>query len=122
MAASPRDDSDGEQERTLAATDRVDAFIDAAGGGRYIDLSINLCVTIDQIDTSVYYRGAKERGVKSLGTADAGGRPVSAALAATGELHIPSRRRTTLNCRRPAHRSVVPLRRAPSTTPRPSTS
>jgi NADPH:quinone reductase-like Zn-dependent oxidoreductase len=34
---------DGEQERILATTDRVDAFIDAVGGG-YIDLAINLGV------------------------------------------------------------------------------
>ncbi|MBK6018025.1 NADP-dependent oxidoreductase [Streptomyces sp. MBT53] len=84
-------DGDGEQERILATTDRVDAFIDAVGGG-YIDLAIDLGVPRDRIDTVVDYRGAKEKGVKSLGTNDAGGTPALAglaALAAAGDLHIP---------------------------------
>jgi NADPH:quinone reductase len=82
---------DGERERILAATGRADAFIDAVGGG-YIDLAINLGVPKDRINTVVDYRGAKEKGVRSLGTTDAGGPPALAelaALAATGDLHIP---------------------------------
>jgi NADPH:quinone reductase-like Zn-dependent oxidoreductase len=82
---------DGERERILATADRADAFIDTVGGG-YIDLAIDLGVPRDRIDTVVDYRGAKEKGVKSLGTTDAGGLPALAelaALAATGDLHIP---------------------------------
>ncbi|SEP44098.1 NADPH:quinone reductase [Amycolatopsis saalfeldensis] len=82
---------DGEQERILATTDRTDAFIDTVGGG-YLDLALNLDVPADRINTVVDYRGAKEKGVKSLGTTDAGGLPALAelaALAAAGDLHIP---------------------------------
>jgi NADPH:quinone reductase-like Zn-dependent oxidoreductase len=82
---------DGERERVSAAADRVDAFIDAVGGG-YLDLALDLGVPKDRIDTVVDYRGAKERGVKALGTTDAGGTPALAelaALAAGGNLHIP---------------------------------
>jgi NADPH2:quinone reductase len=82
---------DGEQERIRAAADRIDAFIDAVGSG-YLDLALDLGVPKDRIDTVVDYRGAKERGVKALGTTDAGGTPALAelaALAAGGNLHIP---------------------------------
>jgi NADPH:quinone reductase len=82
---------DGEQERIRATTHRVDAFIDAVGGG-YLDLALDLGVPADRIDTVVDYRGAKEKGVKALGTTDAGGTPALAelaVLAAAGDLHIP---------------------------------
>jgi NADPH2:quinone reductase len=82
---------DGEQERIRATADRVDVFIDAVGGG-YIDLALNLGVPTDRIDTVVDYRGAKVKGVKALGTTDAGGTPALAelaALATAGDLHIP---------------------------------
>lgn len=82
---------DGEQDRIRTTVGRVDAFIDAVGG-HYIDLAIALGVPLDRIDTVVDYRGAKEKGVKSLGTTDAGGTPALAelaALTATGDLHIP---------------------------------
>jgi NADPH2:quinone reductase len=82
---------DGEYERICATADRVDAFIDAVGGG-YLDLALDLGVPKDRIDTVVDYRGAKEKGVKALGTTDAGGTPALtelAALAAGGDLHIP---------------------------------
>ncbi len=100
---------DGEQERILATTDRVDAFIDAVGGG-YIDLAINLGVPRDRIDTVVDYRGAKEKGVKSLGTTDAGGPPALAglaALAATGDLHIPIAATYPLTAVRDAYRALA---------------
>src|SRR3954463_3671065 len=64
----------GEQERILATPDRADAFIDTVGGG-YLDLALDLGVPADRIDTVVDYRGAKEKGVKSLGTTGAGGLP-----------------------------------------------
>jgi hypothetical protein len=100
---------DGEQERILATTDRADAFIDAVGGG-YIDLAINLGVPIDRIDTVVDYRGAKEKGVKSLGTTDAGGPPALAelaALAATSDLHIPIAATYPLTAVRDAYQALA---------------
>jgi NADPH2:quinone reductase len=103
---------DGEQERILATTDRVDAFIDAVGGG-YIDLALSLGVPADRIDTVVDYRGAKERGVKSLGTTDAGGLPALAelaALAATGDLHIPIAATYPLTAVRDAYQALADRR------------
>ncbi|MCY1140195.1 zinc-binding dehydrogenase [Actinoplanes sp. Pm04-4] len=84
---------EGEQERILDAAGQqpVSAFIDAVGGG-YIDLALALDVPRERIDTVVDYRGAHEKGVKALGTTDAGGTPALAELAelaAAGELHIP---------------------------------
>jgi NADPH:quinone reductase-like Zn-dependent oxidoreductase len=99
----------GEQERILATTDRADAFIDAVGGG-YIDLAINLGVPKDRINTVVDYRGAKEKGVKSLGTTDAGGPPALtelAALAATGDLHIPIAATYPLTAVRDAYQALA---------------
>ena len=81
----------GEQERIRSAAARVDAFIDTVGGG-YLDLALHLGVPVDRIDTVVDYRGAKEKGVRALGTTDAGGTPALtelATLAAAGDLHIP---------------------------------
>jgi len=100
---------DGERERILATTDRADAFIDTVGGG-YIDLAINLGVARDRIDTVVDYRAAKEKGVKSLGTTDAGGPPALAelaALAATGDLHIPIAVTYPLTAVRDAYQSLA---------------
>jgi NADPH2:quinone reductase len=100
---------DGERERILATTDRVDAFIDAVGGG-YLDLAINLGVPTDRIDTVVDYRGAKEKGVKSLGTTDAGGPPALAelaTLAATGDLHIPIAATYPLTAVRDAYQALA---------------
>lgn len=100
---------DGERDRILAMTDRVDAFIDAVGGG-YIDLAINLGVRLDRIDTVVDYRQAKEKGVKSLGTTDAGGTSALAelaALAATGDLHIPIAATYPLTAVRDAYQALT---------------
>ncbi|MEA5362487.1 NADP-dependent oxidoreductase [Amycolatopsis sp., V23-08] len=100
---------DGEQERILAATDRADAFIDTVGGG-YLDLALGLGVAADRINTVVDYRGAKEKGVKSLGTTDAGGLPALAelaALAATGDLHIPIAATFPLTAVRDAYQALA---------------
>jgi NADPH:quinone reductase-like Zn-dependent oxidoreductase len=100
---------DGEQDRILAATGRADAFIDTVGGG-YLDLALDLGVPKDRIDTVVDYRGAEEKGVKSLGTTDAGGLPALAelaALAATGDLHIPIAARYPLTAVRDAYRALA---------------
>ncbi|WP_019927197.1 NADP-dependent oxidoreductase [Nocardia sp. BMG111209] len=103
---------DGEQERILAATDRADAFIDTVGGG-YIDLAIDLGIPRDRIDTVVDYRAAKEKGVKSLGTIDAGGPPALtelATLAAAGDLHIPIAATYPLSAVRNAYRALADRR------------
>jgi NADPH2:quinone reductase len=100
---------DGERERILATTDRADAFIDTVGGG-YIDLALGLGVPADRIDTVVDYRGAKEKGVKSLGTTDAGGLPALAelaALAATGDLNIPIAATYPLTAVRDAYQALA---------------
>jgi NADPH2:quinone reductase len=100
---------DGEQDRILAAAGRADAFIDTVGGG-YLDLALALGVPKDRIDTVVDYRGAKEKGVKSLGTTDAGGLPALAelaALAAAGELHIPIAATYPLTAVRDAYRALA---------------
>ena len=96
--------------------DRVDtdrrhglAEFGACGGG-YIDLAINLGVPADRIDTVVDYRGANEKGVKSLGTTDAGGSPALAelaALAATGDLHIPIAATYPLTAVRDAYQALA---------------
>lgn len=80
-----------EQERIRTSANHVDAFIDTVGGD-YLDLALRLGVPPDRINTVVDYRGAKEKNVKALGTADAGGTPALselAALATTADLHIP---------------------------------
>jgi len=100
---------DGERERILATTDRADAFIDTVGGG-YLDLALSLGVPKDRINTVVDYRGAKEKGVKSLGTTDAGGLPALAelaTLAATGDLHIPIAATYPLTAVRDAYQALA---------------
>lgn len=84
---------DGQEKRIRAAADgkRIDAFIDTFGSG-YVDLALALGVPNERINTVVDYQAAKEKGVKALGTRDAGG--VSAFgeladLAAAGVLDIP---------------------------------
>jgi NADPH2:quinone reductase len=100
---------DGEQERILATTDRADAFIDTVGGD-YLDLALDLGVPVDRINTVVDYRAAKERGVRSLGTTDAGGLPALAelaGLAATGDLHIPIAATYPLTAVRDAYQALA---------------
>ncbi|MFI5909528.1 NADP-dependent oxidoreductase [Dactylosporangium sp. NPDC051541] len=105
----PVEYGDGERDRVRSAAARVDAFIDAVGAG-YIDLAIGLGVPLDRIDTVVDYRGAKEKGVKALGTIDAGGLPGLAglaALAAAGDLHIPIAAAYPLTAVRDAYRALA---------------
>ncbi|MBU2664753.1 NADP-dependent oxidoreductase [Actinoplanes bogorensis] len=102
---------EGEDERILnvAGSKGVQAFIDAVGGG-YIDLALELGVPRDRIDTVVDYRGAKEKGVKALGTIDAGGLPALAelaGLAAEGELHIPIAATFPLSAVQDAYRALA---------------
>jgi NADPH:quinone reductase-like Zn-dependent oxidoreductase len=84
-------DQVAEDIRTAADGRRIDAFIDAFGSG-YVDLALALGVPKERINTVVDYQAAKEKGVKALGTQDAGGgrglRDL-ADLAASGELAVP---------------------------------
>jgi NADPH:quinone reductase-like Zn-dependent oxidoreductase len=102
---------EGEEERIRAAAGqhRVHAFIDAVGGG-YIDLALALNVPRERIDTVVDYRGAQEKGVKALGTTDAGGLPALselADLAASGDLHIPIAATYPLTAVQDAYRALA---------------
>lgn len=102
---------EGEEERIRAAAGqhRVHAFIDAAGGG-YIDLALALNVPRERIDTVVDYRGAQDKGVKALGTTDAGGLPALsglADLAASGDLHIPIAATYPLTAVQDAYRALA---------------
>jgi NADPH:quinone reductase len=102
---------DGEEGRIRAAAggQPVQAFIDAVGDG-YIDLALALDVPPDRIDTVVDYRGAREKGVKALGTTDAGGTSALAelaGLAASGDLHIPIAATYPLTAVQDAYRALA---------------
>jgi NADPH2:quinone reductase len=74
-----------------AAGGRIHAFIDAVGAGS-VDMALSLGVDPQRINTVVDHQAAREKGVKALGTMDAGGTASLrelAALAATGELTVP---------------------------------
>lgn len=80
-----------EQIREVAEGRPIDAFIDAFGSG-YVDLALALGVSPQRVNTVVDYQAAKEKGVKALGTVNAGGGPglrSLADLAASGELAVP---------------------------------
>jgi NADPH:quinone reductase-like Zn-dependent oxidoreductase len=84
---------DGVAERIKAASSgKVDAFIDAFGGG-YVDLAIkDLGVEPERIDTIADFQAAKEYGVKSEGTAAAASAEILAELVAMiseGRLKVP---------------------------------
>ncbi len=105
---------DGEEERIRAAAGRrqIDAFIDAVGAN-YIDLALALGVPNERINTVVDYRGAQEKGVKALGTRDAGGMPALselARLAASGDLQVPIAATYPLTAVRDAYRALADRR------------
>jgi NADPH2:quinone reductase len=80
-----------EKIREAAGGRPIDAFIDAFGSG-YVDLALALGVSRQRINTVVDYQAAKEKGVKALGTANAGGGSGLrnlVDLAASGELAVP---------------------------------
>jgi len=83
---------DGVEGRiTSAGNGRVDAFIDAFGGG-YVELAIELGVAPDRIDTIADRTAAERYGVKIDGSAAAGNAAVLAELAglvAEGRLEVP---------------------------------
>jgi NADPH:quinone reductase-like Zn-dependent oxidoreductase len=74
-----------------AAGGRVDAFIDAFGGG-YVELALELGVAPDRIDTIADFAAIEKHGVKGDGNAVGGNAEVLAELAALvdkGALEIP---------------------------------
>ncbi|RSD11745.1 NADP-dependent oxidoreductase [Amycolatopsis eburnea] len=87
----PFDGDIAEDVRTAADGRKIDAFIDTVGSG-YVRLALDLGVRPDRINTAVDYQTAKEHGVATKGTMDAGGLPALrtlADLAVAGDLDIP---------------------------------
>ncbi len=77
--------------RAAAGGKRIDAFIDTVGSG-YVDLALALGVPKERINTVIDFQAAQEKGVKAMGTSQAGGAPAwqeLADLAASGVLEIP---------------------------------
>lgn len=84
-------DGQAERIRTVTRGRAVDAFIDTVGSG-YVDLALELGVPNARINTVVDFGAAKQHGVTTLGTMQAGGLPALhevAELAASGDLLIP---------------------------------
>jgi NADPH:quinone reductase-like Zn-dependent oxidoreductase len=80
-----------EDEIRRAADGRIDALIDAVGGG-YVQLALELGVVPERIDTIVDFEAAAAHGVKTEGNAAAANASVLAELAALvagGELEVP---------------------------------
>jgi NADPH:quinone reductase len=101
----------GEEDRIRAVADGrpVAAFIDAVGNG-YIELALRLGAQRERINTVVDYAGAKQHGVKSLGTNDAGGTSglsELARLAAADELFIPIAQTYPLRAVQEAYRALA---------------
>jgi NADPH:quinone reductase-like Zn-dependent oxidoreductase len=70
---------------------RIDAFIDAHGGG-YVKLAVELGVSRDRIDTIIDFAAAREYGAKTEGSSAALNASVLAELAAliaSGHLEVP---------------------------------
>ncbi len=84
---------DGQEQRlrTAAAGQPVAAFIDTFGSG-YVDLALGLGVPRDRVNTVIDFKAAQRKGVKTMGTRQAGGLTALkelADLAASGRLDIP---------------------------------
>jgi NADPH:quinone reductase-like Zn-dependent oxidoreductase len=83
---------DGQAERILEASgDRIDAFIDTFGGG-YVDLAIELGVSLQRINTIADFEAVQRLGVQGQGTHAVATAPLLAelvTLVADGDLEIP---------------------------------
>jgi NADPH:quinone reductase-like Zn-dependent oxidoreductase len=80
-----------EEEIVRAGRGRIDALIDAVGGG-YVQLALQLGVAPERIDTIVDFEAAQASGAKSDGSAAAASAGTLAHLAAlvdAGELEVP---------------------------------
>lgn len=97
-----------------ASGGKVDAFIDAVGFGS-VDLALTLGVSPQRINTVVDYQAARDKGVKAMGTMDAGGMPALqelAALAAADKLQVPIASTYPLTQVRAAYRELAEGRSA----------
>jgi NADPH:quinone reductase-like Zn-dependent oxidoreductase len=102
-------DDQEERIRAAASGQRIDAFIDTFGSG-YVDLALVLGVPKERINTVVDFKAAQEKGVKAMGTKQAGGVPALqelADLAASGVLDIPIAAAFSLDRVRDAYRAVA---------------
>jgi NADPH:quinone reductase-like Zn-dependent oxidoreductase len=82
---------DGVADRIRGAAGRVDAFIDAFGGG-YVKLALDLGISPARIDTIIDFAAAEKYGVQTKGNVDAASAQVLAELAklvADGRLEVP---------------------------------
>ena len=100
---------DGVEERIREAGDgRLDAFVDAFGGG-YVDMAIELGVAPSRIDTIIDWEAAERVGAKRDGNAVGARAEVLAELADLidrGELEIPIARTYPLAEVREAYRDL----------------
>jgi NADPH:quinone reductase-like Zn-dependent oxidoreductase len=107
--ATPLAYGEGVGDRIRATSrGRVDAFIDAFGGG-YVKLALDLGVQPDRIDTIIDFEAAKRYGVKSDGNAQAASSRVVAELAelvAQGRLDVPIAKVYPLSDVRAAYRDL----------------
>ena len=104
----PYGDQEEHRIRTAAGDQPVTGFIDAVGG-HYIDLAFALGVAPEHIDTVVDYAAAQEKGVKALGTRDAGGLAALSELAklvSAGGVRIPIGATYPLSDVREAYRAL----------------
>lgn len=101
---------DGVAERISAESDnKVDAFIDLAGGG-YVEMALQLGVTLDRINTVIDFAAARKHGVKTDGNGAAANADVLAELAelvSAGHLEIPIARVYPLAEVREAYRDLA---------------
>lgn len=105
---------EGQEERVRAAAggEPISAFIDTAGSGS-VDLALALGVPKERVNTVVDFQAAREHGVKTMGTREAGGVPALqelADLAAAGALDIPIAAAYPLDRVQEAYRQVAERR------------
>jgi NADPH:quinone reductase-like Zn-dependent oxidoreductase len=82
---------DSVADRIRHAAARIDAFIDAVGGG-YVDLALELGAEPSRIDTIANFAAVQQHGVKAEGNSAGGNATVLAQLAgliAVGKLELP---------------------------------
>jgi NADPH:quinone reductase-like Zn-dependent oxidoreductase len=99
---------DGLADRLGRVTERVDAFIDAFGGG-YVELALDLGVAPSRIDTIANFTAVERFGVRAEGNAAGGTSEVVAELArlvADGSLEVPIYRSYPLGEVRDAYRRL----------------
>jgi len=106
---TPVEYGDGTADRIRAAAEgRVDAFIDAFGGG-YVEMALKLGVPPERIDTIIDFAAAQKYGVKAEGSAAAANAQVLGELVgliSEGKLELPIARVFPLVDVRQAYREL----------------